>query len=171
MSQATHTENSLEQLHLSATVLVFKLALLLFMLDAAFLLLLLGFLALSNYPDAHHHYTLLLVAVQIVKYVVLTIVTLQLVAKWSSRNIYVSNQHLVIASGVTNKKQKVYDLEQLLTIELQQDWVGQQLNFGSIHLTFAASGFKQEVVLTEISHPEVCSKLFQKYLGAQKAGV
>ena len=165
MKQHQEIEHNVEQLHLSATVLVMKMAFLLFILDSAFLLLLLGFFVLGNYPDAHHHYTIFLVVAQTIKYILLTAVAIQLVTRWSSRNIYISGHHLIISSGVTRRTQKVYELEQLRLVEVRQDWLGQQLKFGNILLTFAASGFKQDVVLSEMAHPRACAKVIEKYMG------
>jgi membrane protein YdbS with pleckstrin-like domain len=171
MSQHDHVEHNVEQLHQSVVVLVMKLALLLFLLDSAFLLLLLGFTFLGNYPNLHHHYFVLLVVSQIIKYVVLTFMALWLVTTWASRNIYISGHHLVISNGIENRKQTMHELQQLRSVEMRQSWLGRQMKYGTISLTFAVSGYKRVVVLADMAHPRACADEIEKHLGQKEINV
>ncbi len=162
----------IEQLHQSPVALVTKLSLLLFMLDTLFLTLLLGFLAMTDYPEIHHHYAVFLVAAQIVKYIALSAIAIQLVATWAARNVFISGHHLIVTRGVVNRSQTAYELQQLTQVEVKQGWVGQWLNFGTIHLTFMPiPGAPQELVLLDMVHPHDCATVIHKHLGENKNDV
>ena len=177
MSQAKAVERALhqpgiEQLHQSAVALVSKLSLLLFMLDTLFLTLLLGFLIMGDYPEVHHHYVVFLVVAQIVKYVVLSAIAIQLVATWAARNIFISGHHLMVTKGVVSRNQTTYELQQLTQVEVKQGWIGQWLNFGTVHLTFMpVPGAPQELVLLDMAHPNACATVIRKHLGENKNDV
>ena len=47
----------------------------------------------------------------------------------------------------------------------------QQFKYGNVQLTLAASGFKQEIVLGEMSHPRECADIIQKRLGQVKTNI
>ncbi len=165
-------EPGLEQLHQSAVALVAKLSLLLFMLDTLFLTLLLGFLVMGDYPEIHHHYIVFLVVAQIVKYLVLSTIAVQLVATWAARNIFITGHHLIVTKGVVSRSQIAYELQQLTQVEVKQGWIGQWLNFGTIHLTFMpVPGAPQELVLLDMAHPNDCATVLRKHLGEDKNDV
>ena len=165
MSKQISKKPTVEQLHQSVAILIMKLVLLIFLLDSAFLLLLLGFSSLANYPGLHHHYFVFLSAAQVIKYFILTAIALQLVSSWASRSIYINDHHLIVTTGVLNKKQKVYELQQLRAVEVRQSWLGQRLKYGTVLLSFATSDYKARVELLELAHPEVCANFIEKHLG------
>jgi membrane protein YdbS with pleckstrin-like domain len=153
-----------EHLQPSVLVIVLRLLAALFMLDLIYSVLILGFLGLTNLHEWHTPYVILLLFVNVAKYLLITIVVVRLFADWAGRTYYLTGHHLIQKLGLINITETTFELSQLKSIVIKQGWLGRRFNFGTIKLTFAAYGDQQSVTLREINNPYRYKKHFDNYL-------
>lgn len=161
----SNIQKSLHHLPNSTAWLLLRLISGVFIIEMLYVVFLL--LALSPFASQYHLETTIgLWILQTIKFFLLTALIFKVVAPWGSTQYYLSNNQLIKYVGLTRRDETAYDLHLLKGIEFHQGWLGRQLNYGDIHLTFSSSGYHQDVVLMGIygakKYERVLREIFTK---------
>jgi membrane protein YdbS with pleckstrin-like domain len=153
-----------EYVQFSTVALVWRIFLLMFIIDTFFAGAIVAY-ALLNPPVTLHPYFILgLWGVHTVKFVVLVYAVIRGVASWSERRVMITGHHLFVRRGILRKKEQLFELKQLRSIALRQGWIARRLGFGTITCTFTASGYTETVQLDAVQNPQYYEQLIGTFL-------
>lgn len=167
MDKLVKPKPSLEHLQPSVLVIVLRLLGVLFLFDAIYSLLLLGFFGLNNAHEWHDSYIGLLWAANLVKYILVSATVMKLFAEWAGRAYYLSGHHLIERLGLINTTETTYELSQVKSVVLTQTWLGHRFDYGTIKLAFAGTGGSKDVKLRDIHNPNAYKDYFDQHLNVQ----
>lgn len=156
-----------EHLQPSVIVLLFRLLGVIFLFDTVYSFLILGFFGLSNVHDWHNSYILLLWLTSIVKYLMITGITIKIFAQWAGRNYFVRGHHMVERLGLINITEVTHELSQVKSVIVRQTWLGRRFNYGTVKLDFAGSSPAEEVIIRDITDPAKYRKYFDQHMQVQ----
>lgn len=156
-----------EHLQPSVAVILLRLLATLFLLDTVMALIIAGFFALNNVHEWHSAYIMFILLVHIVKYLLMTVVAVQLFANWASRAYYIHGHHLIEHLGLVNITETTYELSQIKSIVVHQSWLGRKFNFGTIQLSLAGGGETKGLTLRNITNPVRYKKYFDQHMQVQ----
>lgn len=160
-------ESPLEHLQPSVIVLLFRLLGAIFLLDTIYAVFVLGFFGLGNVHDWHDPYVGFLWVAQIAKYLIISVIAVQIFAQWAGRAYYLSGHHLIERLGIVNITETTYELSQVKSVILHQSWLGRRFNYGTIRLSLAGSNQQQEIILRDINNPMRYKTHFDQHLQVQ----
>lgn len=163
MSTSNNQSTEVEPIRQSTAALVIRLIILLFLVDTAYGLLFLGVILFNPTEPLHQGIFVLFLIAFVIKYIVLTYYVVRTVIQWSGKFCYLSDHFLIKKEGTVALTENRFELEQLKTVRIHQDWLGKRFNYGNVELKLAASGFSDTVVLSDIKDPIACEKMFSKY--------
>ncbi len=158
---------TVEHLQPSVLIVAFRVLAVLFMFDTVFILLLVGFFGLNNAHEWHNSYIVFLLLVDMVKYIAISVMVIKLFSEWAGRAYYLSGHHLIERLGLVNITETTYELSQVKSVIVFQSWLGRRFNFGTITLSFAGTGKKQELTLRDINTPVKYKEYFDQHLQVQ----
>lgn len=167
MEPPTGTKPTLEHLQPSVLVLVLRLLAALFVLDAAYSLLLLGFFGLNNAHDWHNSYIIFLWFANIVKYVIVAVMVTKIFTEWAGRAYYLAGHHLIERLGLVNITETTYELTQVKSVIVYQPWLGRRFNYGTIKLSLAGASKQKDLILRDINNPMSYKDYFDRHLQVQ----
>lgn len=167
MESPNNLNRRLEHLQLSVLVIVLRLLAVLFLLDTIYALTIIGYFGLSNAHEWHNSYIWFLWLAHIVKYIIVTILVIRLFADWAGRAYYLAGHHLIERLGLVNNTETTYELSQVKSVVVKQNWLGRHFNYGTIKLSFAGSGVTKDVILRDIHNPNVYKEYFDQHLQVQ----
>lgn len=100
----------------------------------------------------------------VVAFVLQIIAVLKITLSWAVRNYYIAGHHLVETQGIVQADEDIIDLHNLRTVHVHQNWLGRLFNYGDIHITVAASGYRAEIKIDGITNPEQYQRIFRSFL-------
>ncbi len=149
----------------SSIVFAWQLFALLFLIDTLFALTIVIY-ALFNPPAAFHvPFIITLWLFHTIKFFIVAYTVLHAVLYWFERSTFIVKNQLVVRRGILTKKEQLYDLSQLKSVYKRQSWIGKRLNFGHIHCLFTASGYTEELNLTNLRDVDYYEQRLSSYLG------
>lgn len=156
---------SRHHIRLNVLILMWRLFLVLFVLNTLYGLLL---LLVSQGTVFERYSQELLNATWIghmVLFVIQVIVVIYLSASWMRTNYYLTEAEVILASGIFTERETMYKLSDVRSVVLRQSWFGRVFNFGTIVAHISASGGYHEILkLKDIKDPK-------KYEHALRAGM
>ena len=63
-----------------------------------------------------------------------------IVFRWIGNSYHITDKHIVHHQGVLNCIEKIYDLDIVRSISIQQSWLGKIFRFGTVNIEISASG-------------------------------
>ncbi len=130
-----------------------RLVLMLFLIDTAYALLIMLFLALAPSAEYFRYFVLFLWALHTAKYILITILLLRTTLEWIGTSYVIEGQQLVADNGVYARNERLYDISKIKKINVHQDWLGRLLRFGNITLELSSSGYNETLELHDVRHP------------------
>lgn len=119
---------------------------------------------LNDTNEVSTTFILLLWISHTLKFGVIAYFLIKFVADHIGTEYTIANGHLLVTDGFITINQREYELKQLKEMKVIQGPLGRMLHFGDIELKFGALGFQKNVVLHDISKPEVYLKRYRDYL-------
>lgn len=167
MEQKAFEQSISEHLQPSVIVLLFRLLSVMFLLDTAYSILVLGFFVLNDIHDWHNPYVLALWLAAVLKYIVLAYAVIQLFTQWAGRRYYIHGHHLIEKLGLINITETTHELSQVKSVIVSQTWLGRRFNYGTIKLTIAGGTPAEEVLLRDVTDPSRYKQYFDQHLQVQ----
>lgn len=154
----------IEHLQPSVLVIVLRILGVIFLLDTAMALAIMGFYALNNAHEWHNAYIGILLLAHTFKYVVITITVVKLFANWAGRAYYLTDHHLIERLGLVNTTESTYELTQVESVIVQQTWLGRRFNYGTIKVKLSGGKKQTDLLLRDIHNPERYKDYFDQYM-------
>jgi uncharacterized membrane protein YdbT with pleckstrin-like domain len=136
-----------------------RIILLLFLVDTLYALLILLFVKFSPTLSDFTSIVLLLWALHTIKYVFITFVLVKILVDWLGTTYIVEGKHMTISTGIYAINEKVYELNRIKSVSVQQDWIGRRFHYGNLTLELGATGYREDVELRDIQYPKDVEKL------------
>lgn len=156
------SDNKIEPIRGSIAMLIFRLFLIMFLIDTLYSVLNYYIFQSSLFQNIH---PLLIVGVFIAhfaKNIIEIYFVLAVVINWASKTFYLSDKHIVERSGIINVKEKIYDLKIVRSVQISQGLLGKLCNYGDIVInTSSIGGYSEKIYLTGISKPEEYEELLK----------
>ena len=154
-----------EPIRSSVLILILRLFLVMFIVDAVYSIAEIYFLDLDVILELHRFIINAMFVTHIIKNIVLIYFVLNIVSKWISNVYYVTETYLIKHEGILNNKEKIIDLKNLRSVAVNQGFFGKLFHNGTITLTTSASGgYNDEINLIEVDRPEKYKEFFQQCL-------
>lgn len=136
--------------------LIWKLFLLILSLDLVYTVLLL--ISLDQTVDFtwHHHITLGLLYLEVIKSVVQIFGVVSLIFSWVQDvyYIYPHEKKLIIERGILKIRRNTYDLQNIREIIVKQNFIGRLFRFGNVIInTSASGGYNYTITMEKIQNP------------------
>lgn len=106
----------------------------------------------------------ILLVIHTFKFTILAFLTSDVIIRYLSNRYYLVKHHLIIDKGLVTADQKVYELHQIRKINVFQDWAGNSMNYGNLHMIFGDKGYEESVIMMNIAEPRKIAKELEKYL-------
>ncbi len=148
----------------SKIALLGHLLLVIALFDGTYMVVAILLLALAT-PAFLVPFVVVLVLLQLIKAGGEIYYMLAITLKWIGSFGYMVGHHLVIHRGIVTVDEKVYELNNLRTIAVEQGVLGRWFNYGDIMLTIAQAGVQEQVRLVGIADPRKYEKQFEQFLG------
>lgn len=154
-----------EPIRSSVLIFIMRLFLVMFMVDALYSIAEIYFLDLDTSFEIHRFIINAMFVTHIIKNLFLIYFVLNIVTKWIGNLYYITETYLVKHEGILNLKEKIIDLKNLRSFEIDQGFFEKFFHYGTITLTTSASGgYNDEIYLFEVDHPEKYKEFFQHCL-------
>jgi len=86
------------------------------------------------------------------------------VFRWLGRSYHITQKHLVQREGIMNCVEKIYDLDIIRSVSIQQSWIGRIFRFGTVNIDISASGgYTDQATLSGVSDPQQYEKMLRKH--------
>jgi len=82
--------------------------------------------------------------------------------RWANLEYVLDNGSLIIRRGVLHKREKTYALDNVETVEIEQDVLGRILGYGSIHVYSPL--FQEHVYVHGITNPQKFASEIKQYV-------
>ena len=87
-----------------------------------------------------------------------------IVFRWIGNSYYITEKHLVHHEGILNCLEKIYDLDIVRSISIQQSWLGKLFKYGSVNIEISASGgYTDQVTLNGVTNPRQYEKMLRRH--------
>ncbi len=153
-----------EIIHRSASAIIVRIGILMFLIDTVYALSILVFVKLAPSPDYYLAFILFLWALHTFKYVILTFLMFRALLQWLGTAYSLDGDKLTVKTGVYGVREKVFELDQLKNIKIHQDWIARRFNYGNITLELSSSGFRDSVEMRDIHDPRKYEKSLSEHL-------
>ncbi len=163
--QATITEPIRE----SAVLFVIKIATVLISVDLVyavlnFILLRTFFLNFDLPFNLHNQTAYILTLLHLAKTTLQIWGISAIVFRWVGNSYFITEKHLVRHEGILNCIEKIYDLNIVRSISIQQSWFGKIFKYGSVNIEISASGgYTDHVTLSGVSNPQQYEKVLRRH--------
>lgn len=88
-----------------------------------------------------------------------------IVFRWVGNSYHITPKHLIHHEGILNCIEKIYDLDIVRSISIQQSWLGKIFKYGTVNIEISASGgYTDQVTLSGVSKPQQYEKMLRKHL-------
>ena len=86
-----------------------------------------------------------------------------IVFRWAGNSYFITEKHLVRHEGIINCTEKIYDLNIVRSVSMQQSWFGKVFKYGSVNIEISASGgYTDKITLTGVANPQQYEKLLRR---------
>ncbi len=87
-----------------------------------------------------------------------------IVLRWVGNSYNITPKHLVHHEGIINCIEKIYDLNIVRSVSIQQSWLGKIFRYGSVNIEISASGgYTDQVTLFGVSNPQLYEKMLRPH--------
>lgn len=87
-----------------------------------------------------------------------------IVFQWVGNSYQITKRHLVHNIGIMNCTQKIYDLNIIRSISIQQSWIGKIFKYGTVNIEISASGgYTDQVTLFGVPDPQQYENMLRKH--------
>ena len=87
-----------------------------------------------------------------------------IVFQWVGNSYQITKRHLVHTMGVMNCTEKIYDLNIIRSISIQQSWIGKIFKYGTVNIEISASGgYTDQVTLFGVSNPQQYENMLRRH--------
>lgn len=87
-----------------------------------------------------------------------------IVFRWVGNSYFITQKHLVHKEGILSNTKKIYDLDIVRSISIQQSWFGKIFKYGSVHIEISASGgYTDRLTLFGVSNPQQYEKMLRRH--------
>ncbi|MCL5797364.1 MAG: PH domain-containing protein [Patescibacteria group bacterium] len=159
----------IEPIRESLVLFVIKIALILIVTDLVYatlnFVLLRAFFLNHELPFRMHSF-----APYVLTFLHLVKTTLQvwgisaIVFRWVGNSYHITDKHLVHHEGVINCNEKIYDLDIVRSVSIQQSWLGKIFRYGTVNIEISASGgYTDQVTLFGVSNPQQYEKMLRRH--------
>lgn len=144
----------------SVIVMVWQLVIFLIFTDLVYtltntLLMRVYFLQLTLPFDLHHKIFLLLAILHIFKSILQIFFIVTIVMHWIGKSYYIAEKHLIKREGIFSIREKIYDLNNIRSVTVNQSFLGKFFHFGDVLIeTSAAGGYMDKILVSGIAKPE-----------------
>ncbi len=155
---------TIEPVRKSIFLLLAKLFALIFITDFLYTFLLFMTLQEEVTFEWHHHITLGLLFIQILKSVIQILGVLAIIFSWIQDVyfIYPQERKLITEKGLLNGKKNIYDLKNMREIIVKQGVMGKLFRFGDIVISTSASGgYNHMITLDKVHNPHKVENLLK----------
>ncbi len=167
MKTPSNKKFTVEHLRPSAVVIVLRLLAVLFLFDTVYAFIIFVFFGLGDSQLLHSSFVVVLWLLHTIKYILVTVIVIRLFANWAGRAYYLSGHHLVERLGLVNTTETTYELSQLKSIALSQNWLGRRFNYATFVLKFSGSNTSSNVILRDINNPSRYLDILNEHLKAR----
>ncbi len=160
---------STEPIRESLILFILKIATILIVTDTVYALLnfilLQAFFLNHELPLSMHQY-----APYILTFLHLAKTTLQvwgissIVFRWVGNSYHITKRHLIHQEGIMNCSEKIYDLDIIRSISIEQSWLGKIFKYGTVSIEISASGgYTDQVTLFGVANPQQYENMLRKH--------
>lgn len=159
-----HRETSIHHIRGSSILLTVRIFICLFLIDTVYAGILL--ILISNNIEFVDHITLLMVLwiIHTVKFFIIVFFMMGLILPWVSTVYYIGDHHLIKFSGIWRKNEVIFDLYNVRSVSMHENWLGKLLNYGDVNVIISGSGYREEVHIKGITDPKKYERIFREYL-------
>lgn len=76
----------------------------------------------------------------------------------------ITNRHLIHSMGIMNCTEKIYDLNIIRSISIEQSWIGKIFKYGTVNIEISASGgYTDQVTLFGVPNPQQYENMLRKH--------
>ncbi len=154
---------TIEPIEKSKIALALPLGMMLLSLDG--LALLFGFGVYSLFPDAGLVIPAVFFIVEIIKSLAALYFLIGFLLTWESQTYYISGHHFIERSGIVSINERIYELKNIRKVEIEQNWLSQILNYGTLIVIFSVGSNLQTVRIPGVAAPRNYGVLLERYLG------
>lgn len=87
-----------------------------------------------------------------------------IVFRWVGNSYHITSKHLVHHQGIMNCIEKIYDLDIVRSVSIQQSWLGKIFKYGTVNIEISASGgYTDQVTLFGVSNPQQYEKMLRHH--------
>lgn len=87
-----------------------------------------------------------------------------IVFHWVGNSYHITKEHLVHRKGIINCIEKIYDLDIIRSVSIQQSWLGKIFKYGTVNIEISASGgYTDQVILFGVSNPQQYEKMLRPH--------
>ena len=87
-----------------------------------------------------------------------------IVFQWVGNSYQITNRHLIHSTGIMNCTEKIYDLNIIRSISIQQSWIGKIFKYGTVNIEISASGgYTDQVTLFGVANPQQYENMLRKH--------
>ena len=87
-----------------------------------------------------------------------------IVFRWVGNSCHITDRHLVHHAGVLNCIEKIYDLDIVRSVSIQQSWLGRIFRYGTVNIEISASGgYTDQVTLFGVSNLQQYENMLHKH--------
>lgn len=158
-----------EPIHTSIIRLVMNVLATVFLVETAYGIVILGYIALRSDVEYDFAAILSLLGLQGLKFFALAYLIGQILIQDLSLTLIISGHYLIKTSGYIVEHEKIYDLGQLRSISVDQGWSGKIMHSGTLKLIFGARGYTETLSITGVHEPKHYENILEGYLNENQA--
>lgn len=162
--------NSQHHIRGSILLLGIRVFLALFTVEALYSVVLLYLLIVAGTESYHNLLVTILLIINACKFGIEAYVILRLIVRWAATTYYLSEHQIIYRSGIIDFEQDIYELNDLHSVNLRQNWLGRLLNYGDIEITLSASGYRSELILRGIADVKGYEHVLHGFLEKRNSG-
>jgi uncharacterized membrane protein YdbT with pleckstrin-like domain len=103
-------------------------------------------------------YTIVTIIIQVINILFIMMIVL----RWINTEYRIENGSLIIKRGIVSIKEKTYALDNVETVEIEQNWIGRIFGYGSVNIFSPL--FQEHVYLWNIPHPQKFVSEMKQYI-------
>lgn len=87
-----------------------------------------------------------------------------IVFRWVGNSYHITDKHLVRREGIMNCVEKIYDLDIVRSVSIQQSWLGKIFRYGTVIIEISASGgYTDQVTLFGVTNPQQYERMLRRH--------
>lgn len=87
-----------------------------------------------------------------------------IVSRWVGNSYQITKRHLIHTEGIVHCTEKIYDLNIIRSISIEQSWIGKIFKYGTVNIEISASGgYTDQVTLFGVPDPQQYENMLRKH--------